>query len=109
MFRYDRLDELIKETGKKKKYLCEKLQKCPTYLRDAKKQNTNIKGHDLIILAQELSTTPEYLSGETDEKTPASQTGNGLNESTKYLQLSPENRALVDALIDQLLKGQSGD
>ena len=68
MFRYDRLEERIRATGKKKVYLCEKLNKCPTYLRDAKKQNTNIKGVDLQILADELDTTPEYLSGESDEK-----------------------------------------
>ena len=73
MFRYDRLEERIKETGKKKVYLCEKINKAPTYLRDAKKQNTNIKGVELQILADELETTPEYLMGLSDqkEKSPA--------------------------------------
>ena len=71
VFRYDRLEELIKESGKKKIYLCSKLQKCPTYLRDAKKQNTNIKPEDVAILASELNTTPEYLTGASDEKNPS--------------------------------------
>ena len=69
MFRYDRLDERIKETGKKKVYLCERLNRAPTYLRDAKKQHTNIKGEYLRILADELDTTPEYLTGEKNEYT----------------------------------------
>ena len=74
MFRYDRLDELIKETGKKKNYLSIKMgYSSSRYLNDAKKQNTNIKGTELQILADELNTTPEYLTGESDikEKSPA--------------------------------------
>ena len=67
LFRYDRLEELIKESGKTKVYLCKKMNLGSTYLRDAKKQNTNIKGEPLRILAQELETTPEYLRGETDD------------------------------------------
>lgn len=37
------------------------------YLVDARKQNTNIKPVDLAILAEELDTTPEYLTGLTDD------------------------------------------
>lgn len=66
MFRYDRLEELIKGSGKSKIYLCKKMNLGPTYLRDAKKQNSNIKDEPLRILAEELNTTPEYLRGETD-------------------------------------------
>ena len=82
MFRYDRLDELIKSTGKKKVFLCQQIGKGPTYLRDAKKQNTNIKEEELKILAEELGTTPEYLSGESDQKEkPASSIGDGHSEA----------------------------
>ena len=88
MFRYDRLEERIRETGKKKVYLCERLQKCPTYLRDAKKQNTNIKGDDLRILAEELDTTPEYLTGETDQKTKS--------PAPESAELDPVTRELFD-------------
>lgn len=86
MFRYDRLDELIRETGKKKIYLCKKINKCPTYLRDAKKQNTNIKGEDLLTLAAELGVVPEYLTGETDEKIKTTdQVVGGLSDVQKEL------------------------
>lgn len=67
MFRYDRLDPLIKTSGKTKVSLCAKMGFGPTYLRDAKKQNTNIADEPLRILAKELDTTPEYLRGETDD------------------------------------------
>ena len=68
MFRYDRLDELVAETGKKKNYLSARMGHSGRYLNDAKKQNIQIKRADLEILAAELGTTPEYLNGETDKK-----------------------------------------
>lgn len=96
MFRYDRLEERIKATGKKKVYLCEKLQRAPTYLRDAKKQNTNIKGVDLQILADELNTTAEYLTGESDEK-EKSPTPEGVRLSQARIQ-----EMLGDMTVDDL-------
>lgn len=109
MFRYDRLDELVKETGKKKNYLSIKMgYSSGRYLNDAKKQNTNIKGVELQILADELNTTPEYLTGETDIKEKAAPlAGSDLNP--KYFDLTPENRALIDGMIEQMLKAQSAD
>lgn len=68
MFRYDRLDELVSETGKKKNYLSVRMGHSGRYLNDAKKQNIQIKRSDLEILAAELGTTPEYLNDETDKK-----------------------------------------
>lgn len=104
MFRYDRLEERIRATGKKKVYLCEKLNKCPTYLRDAKKQNTNIKGVDLQILADELDTTPEYLSGMSDEKenkkSPALESAELI---PGYSDLSEDEKKKVSDYIDLLL------
>lgn len=67
MFNYDRMNELVKKSGKTKLFLCGQLGKGKTYLRDAEKQKTNISGETLRILAAELSTTPEYLTGETDD------------------------------------------
>jgi hypothetical protein len=65
------LDELIQQTGKKKNYLSIAMGHSGRYLNDARKQNTNIKGNDLLVLAAELGTSPEYLTGQTDEKKPA--------------------------------------
>ena len=107
MFRYDRLEERIRATGKKKVYLCEKLNKCPTYLRDAKKQNTNIKGVDLQILADELDTTPEYLSGESDEKNSSAPEGAELIPG--YSDLTEENKAKVREYIALLAMSEQKD
>lgn len=82
MFNYDRLDQLVKETGKKKNYLSTKMGFSGRYLNDARKQNTDIKGEPLRILAEELGTTPEYLVNETDEKSPTPG-GAGLTEAQK--------------------------
>lgn len=67
MFNYDRMNELVKKSGKTKIFLCSQIGKGKTYLRDAEKQNTNISGNTLALLASELNTTPEYLTGETDD------------------------------------------
>ena len=82
MFNYDRLDQLVKETGKKKNYLSMKMGFSGRYLNDAKKQNTDIKGEPLRVLAEELGTTPEYLTGETDEKNPTTEVA-GLSDAQK--------------------------
>lgn len=79
MFRYDRLDQLIAETGKKKNYLSKKMGHSGRYLNDAKKQNTNIKKEEVYILAVELGVSLEYLTGETDEKNPSGTSTGGIS------------------------------
>lgn len=108
MFRYDRLEKLIAESGKTKVSLCGKIKKCPTYLRDAKKQNTDIKGETLATLAFELNTTPEYLSGETDEKKPTTPQDDELSDLDKELikrlcQLRPDEIEKVDSFVQGIL------
>lgn len=86
MFRYDRLDALVAETGKKKNYLSMRMGHSGRYLNDAKKQNIQIKKPDVEILAEELGTTPEYLNGETDKKEkPLTVNGEELNYSDMQL------------------------
>lgn len=106
LFRYDRLEALIAESGKTKVSLCGKIKKCPTYLRDAKKQNTDIKGKTLEILAFELNTTPEYLSGETDEKKPTTQTDGELSE--KDMRILKWFRSLPEEKQKAILTAQDG-
>lgn len=65
---FDRLESLIKESGKKKSYLCIKANRGQYYLRDARNKETNIPEEVVEIWADELGTTPEYLTGESDEK-----------------------------------------
>lgn len=109
MFRYDRLDDLIESSGKKKKYLSERMGHAGRYLNDAKKQNTNIKGDDLRILAEELNTTPEYLTGESDEKEkPAHDSVDELEEEFLRLirQCSPEQKQREILYLREILGAQ---
>lgn len=117
MFRYDRLDELIKETGIKKNYLSQKMGFSGRYLNDAKKQNTDIKGKPLQILADELKTTPEYLTGATDEKeqkeNPTAKDGEVKvltpDRYEDFLhELSVEELLALNAAIGDALKGRLG-
>ena len=86
MFRYDRLDELVAESGKKKNYLSIRMGHSGRYLNDAKKQNIQIKLADVKILAEELNTTVEYLNGESKQKEkPLTVNGEELNYSDMEL------------------------
>lgn len=61
----------------------------------------------LASIAEYLSVSQKYLlTGDTEK--PAPTDGDGLG-STKYADLSPENRSLVDSLIEKLYKSQSED
>ena len=71
LFRYDRMNALVQEKGIKKAHICRKLGKTNYYLRDAEKYRTDIQGESLRIIADILGTTPEYLSGETDDNNPS--------------------------------------
>lgn len=77
MFNYNRMESMIAQSGKTKLHLCRAMGVSKTYLRDAKKQGTDISGEKLQILAAELNTTPEYLRGETDD--PAIKKAPGIN------------------------------
>lgn len=109
MFRYDRLEELVKETGKKKNYLGQKMGFSGRYLIDAKKQKTDIKGIPLKILAYELGTTAEYLTGETDKKEKPSAVGEELDETRRKInsfvdKATPSQRELILSFLETAMK-----
>ena len=105
LFRYDRLDELVKLTGKKKNYLSQKMGHSGRYLNDAKKQNTDIRIEDVEILASELSTSVAYLRGETDEKEKPVLKESELDSEliNRLCQLSKEELEKVDAFVQGIL------
>lgn len=70
MFRYDRLNALVKETGVKKAHLCRQMGVSSYYLRDAEKGQINIPPENVEILARCLSVSPDYLTGQSDIKAP---------------------------------------
>lgn len=106
---FDRLESLIKESGKKKSYLCIKANRGQYYLRDARNKGTNIPEEVVEIWADELGTTPEYLTGEIDEKEkPAAQKGDELSPefASLFSCLTPEQKELVLATMRELAKGK---
>lgn len=94
MVRYDRMNMLFAETGVKKAHINRLLGKSNYFLRDAEKTNANLSQSQLSIIADALGTTPEYLTGESDEKKPLV---NGDEELTEYMTMlrdRPEMRML---------------
>lgn len=65
---FERLDNLLRETGKKKKHLCGLVGRGEYYIRDAKNKGVDIPADYVSVWADELNTTPEYLMGNTDIK-----------------------------------------
>ena len=106
---YDRLESLIKESGKSKAYLCAKVNRGRYYMRDLKNANTNVPEETVEIWADELGTIPEYLTGESDEKEkPAAQKGDELSPefASLFSCLTPEQKELVLATMRELEKGK---
>lgn len=58
-------------------------------------------------IADWLDVSVAYLLGEEQQK-PTGQMADGL-DSTNYDKLTPENRGVIDDLIDRLLKSQSAE
>lgn len=64
---FERFDALLKESGKTKTHLCKAVGREIYYLNDVKK-GCVVPDEYIVIFAQELNTTPEYLTGETDQR-----------------------------------------
>lgn len=64
----DRIKELSKKKGWSLSFLASKLGLTASYFTDVKNGKTKISNDRLITIADILSTTPEYLKGETDIK-----------------------------------------
>lgn len=113
---YEKINEIRKSKGITWKYLNEQIPGAySSRMTELKNGKTTLSKNQLEIVADILGTTTDYLLGNTDDPAPAGQkekpapvTEGGLSE-TKYGQLTPENRELVDSLIEKLLKSQSGD
>lgn len=86
-----------------------------------KGQSQSYRGY-IYEIAAKYNVSAEWLKGETDEKSPhplsvdlghgeikpAPKNESGL-KSTKYYELNAENRALIDQMIEKLLKSQSDE
>jgi len=62
----------------------------------------------LYEISQKHNVTVDWLRGYEETKKPADQKADGLR-GLGYYDLTPENRAMIDSLIDSLLRSQSAE
>lgn len=69
------------------------------------------KSTTLEKISAYFGVSTDYLLGKEDIKKTAGQMadGRGMGFENLYGQLTPENQKMIDALIDSLLKSQSGE
>ena len=70
LFSFDRFEALRSSKGITKKYIADALDRKPTICQDWKNGKSAPNKEQLQVVADILGTTPEYLSGETDDKNP---------------------------------------
>ena len=87
-----------------KNYLYEIAQKHGVSVEWLRGESDRIYTGNESLLSEE---TLASLSGEETKK-PADQKASGLR-GTGYYELNPENRAMIDSLIDSLLRSQSAE
>lgn len=68
MCEIDRIKELAKEQKRSLSYICAQIGVANNYLTDIARGKNTLKPDRLAQIADILSTTPEYLRGETDIK-----------------------------------------
>lgn len=97
----DRIRSLSKEKGISLSFICRKLEVAPVYFIDIDKSNRDIPDDKLLIIADILNTTPEYLKGETDIKEkPVGKSTDGLTDYEVrmlawFRSLPPEKRKAI--------------
>ena len=103
LFIFTRFEEIRAEKGITKTFLAEKLKRKPTIFQDWKYGKSTPNVTQLRIIARELGTTPEYLTGETDEKYSAREMDGEFNHlSDVYDDLWPENRKRLEEFAEFL-------
>lgn len=61
-------------------------------------------------IADYFDVTTAFLKGEEEQKeSPTTQTGGEALKEAGYYKLNEANKALIDQMIEQLVKAQSGD
>ena len=105
---YSRIDRLCKEHGTNITEMCRESGAPRGSLTDLKMGRTNgLNANTLSKIASYFSVSIDFLLGNEETKKPADQKADGLR-GLGYDELTPENKAVIDALIDTLLKSQSG-
>ncbi len=106
---YKRIDDLCKQRGTNITEMCKASGAARGSLTDLKMGRiSRLNVTTLSRIADHFSVTVDYLLGNDDKtKKPADQEADELR-GMGYYDLTPENQKVIDALIETLLKSQSG-
>lgn len=105
MFDFNRFEALRAEKGVSKAFIAQKLDRAASLCNDWKLGKSTPSEKQIKIVAQLLGTTPEYLTGETNEKTPA-ETGEGSKYDRIIMEIlgniTDETKAALIPLLQQM-------
>ena len=107
---YKRIETLCKNKGANVTEMCKVSGASRGSLTDLKMgRTTGLSSTTLSKIASYLEVSVDQLLGNNEEtKKPTDQKVDGLR-GTGYYDLTPENRAMIDSLIDSLLRSQSAE
>lgn len=106
---YNRIEQLCEAQGINITQMCKEAEVARAPLTELKKGRTaNLSAKNAEKIASYFGVSVGYLLGIDQQKKPTDQKADGLR-NTNYEKLSPENRGVIDALIEKLLKSQSGE
>lgn len=103
----NRIKDRAKSCGISQAHLCKCLDKRRTFISEVAAGKDNLDLNEIDIVARELSTTPSYLLGETDDPSRGEVGENEVNEDETemlelYRSLSTDNKELLKKLIEQM-------
>lgn len=105
---YKRIEDFCKEKGVNMTTMCREAGVPRSNLSDLKYGRTAaLATVNLTRIANYFDVSIDVLLGNEGIKKPADQKASGLRD-LGYDRLTPENKAIIDALLDTLLKSQSG-
>lgn len=104
---YNRIEELCKERGTNITAMCKESGAPRGSLTDLKMGRTNrLNTTTLSRISEYFGVTVDFLLGNEDIKKPADQKADGLR-GLGYDELTPEEKAIIDSMIDAFLKARS--
>lgn len=97
----DKVEELRKEKGITKVFLAGALGRKSQIFQDWKEGKSSPSEWHIKALASALGTTPEYLTGQTDDKNPAQLAPDGIDGllMRELMELDPADKDKVLAFV----------
>lgn len=97
MVNIDKIKTLAKEKGISISHLCAKVGMGRGYLSDVKNGKNTMTEDRLVIIAEALNTTKEYLTDKTEQKNkPITTEDDELNEYLEMLRTRPELKMMFN-------------